>query len=665
MSGPIIRIRNLYRRFKSGESEVTILKGLNLDIEAGEMVAIIGQSGSGKSTLMNILGCLDRPSDGEYFINGKNATDLSPQERAALRRENIGFIFQRYHLLADLKAWENVAIPAIYAGTAADVRESRAKALLTRLGLGDRTEHKPAQLSGGQQQRVSIARALMNGGQIIFADEPTGALDSHSGEEVMKILGELHAEGHTIILVTHDRHIADHADRVIEIKDGEIIDDRRQDADGSASGKRAATPEVKKTVFGAAGRITSAISMAWRAILGHKLRAFLTMLGIIIGIASVVSVVALGQGAQQQVLNSISDLGSNTIQIFPGKFGDRRAGRIRTLVPGDADILAKQDFIDSATPVVSASATVRYDNKELTGEVTGAGEQYFQVQNLPIVAGRSFNQKDIDDYAAVAILDQKGAQNLFNASAANGYAGALGQVILLRNTPVRIIGIVDTSSQSRFEVGNNISVYMPYTAAMNRLLGRSSVSSIILRISDSANPAVAEDAITRILTRRHGSQDFSLFNSDSLRKAISQSVQVFSILISSIAVISLVVGGIGVMNIMLVSVTERTQEIGIRMAVGARQSDILMQFLIEALMLCLLGGAIGVGLAYGVGWVINNASSIVGSSGGDEQEAFKLVYSTASTIAAVICASGIGLLFGFLPARNAARLDPVEALSRE
>ena len=662
MSGPIIRIRNLYRRFKSGESEVTILKGLNLDIEAGEMVAIIGQSGSGKSTLMNILGCLDRPSDGEYFINGKNATDLSPQERAALRRENIGFIFQRYHLLADLKAWENVAIPAIYAGTAADEREARAKALLTRLGLGDRTEHKPAQLSGGQQQRVSIARALMNGGQIIFADEPTGALDSHSGEEVMKILGELHQDGHTIILVTHDRHIADHADRIIEIKDGEIIDDRRQDTGDAASSKRAAVP-AKKTFFGAAGRITSAISMAWRAILGHKLRAFLTMLGIIIGIASVVSVVALGQGAQQQVLESISDLGSNTIQIFPGKFGDRRAGRIRTLVPSDAVILAKQDFIDSATPVVNASATVRHDNKELTGEVTGAGEQYFQVQNLPIVAGRSFNQKDIDDYAAVAILDQKGAQNLFNASAANGYAGALGQVILLRNTPVRIIGIVDTSSQSRFEVGNNISVYMPYTAAMNRLLGRSSVSSIILRISDSANPAVAEDAITRILTRRHGSQDFSLFNSDSLRKAISQSVQVFSILISSIAVISLVVGGIGVMNIMLVSVTERTQEIGIRMAVGARQSDIMMQFLIEALMLCLLGGAIGVGLAYGFGWVMNNTGGSAPSGG--EQAAFKLVYSTASTIAAVICASGIGLLFGFLPARNAARLDPVEALSRE
>ena len=654
MAEPLIRIKNLYRRFKSGEGEVTILNDLNLEIEAGEMVAIIGQSGSGKSTLMNILGCLDRPSAGEYYINGKNATDLSPQERAALRREYIGFIFQRYHLLADLKAWENVAIPAIYAGTDGEAREKRAKALLTRLGLGERTEHKPGQLSGGQQQRVSIARALMNGGQIIFADEPTGALDSHSGEEVMKILGELHAEGHTIILVTHDRHIAEHADRVIEIKDGEIIADRRQDADGSASGKRVATPAVKKTVFGAAGRITSAISMAWRAILGHKLRAFLTMLGIIIGIASVVSVVALGQGAQQQVLSQISDLGSNTIEIFPGRFGDRRAGRIRTLVPADATILAQQSFIDSATPTVNASPTIRHGNKDYTGNLTGVGDQYFQVQNIPITAGRNFSARDIDDYAALAILDKKGAEILYNSTATDNYAGALGQVLLLNNVPVRIIGIADTDKQNRFGGSNSINVYMPYTSAMNRLLGRNHVSSITLRISDNADPVAAEDAITRILTRRHGSKDFSLFNSDSLRKAITSSTQVFTLLISAIAAIALVVGGIGVMNIMLVSVTERTQEIGIRMAVGARQSDILMQFLIEALMLCLLGGALGIALAYGIGWLFNQSGAEI-----------RLIYSTSSVIAAVICSSSIGILFGYLPARNAARLDPVEALSRE
>ena len=654
MAEPLIRIKNLYRRFKSGEGEVTILNDLNLEIEAGEMVAIIGQSGSGKSTLMNILGCLDRPSAGEYYINGKNATDLSPQERAALRREYIGFIFQRYHLLADLKAWENVAIPAIYAGTDGEAREKRAKALLTRLGLGERTEHKPGQLSGGQQQRVSIARALMNGGQIIFADEPTGALDSHSGEEVMKILGELHAEGHTIILVTHDRHIAEHADRVIEIKDGKIIADHRQQHEETASSTADTAPTGKKTAFGAAGRFTSAIHMAWRAILGHKLRAFLTMLGIIIGIASVVSVVALGQGAQQQVLSQISDLGSNTIEIFPGRFGDRRAGRIRTLVPADAAILAQQSFIDSATPTVNASPTIRHGNKDYTGNLTGVGDQYFQVQNIPITAGRNFSARDIDDYAALAILDKKGAETLYNSTATDNYAGALGQVLLLNNVPVRIIGIADTDKQNRFGGSNSINVYMPYTSAMNRLLGRNHVSSITLRISDDADPVAAEDAITRILTRRHGSQDFSLFNSDSLRKAITSSTQVFTLLISAIAAIALVVGGIGVMNIMLVSVTERTQEIGIRMAVGARQSDILMQFLIEALMLCLLGGALGIALAYGIGWLFNQSGAEI-----------RLIYSTSSVIAAVICSSSIGILFGYLPARNAARLDPVEALSRE
>ena len=654
MAEPLIRIKNLYRRFKSGEGEVTILNDLNLEIEAGEMVAIIGQSGSGKSTLMNILGCLDRPSAGEYYINGKNATDLSPQERAALRREYIGFIFQRYHLLADLKAWENVAIPAIYAGTGGEAREKRAKALLTRLGLGERTEHKPGQLSGGQQQRVSIARALMNGGQIIFADEPTGALDSHSGEEVMKILGELHAEGHTIILVTHDRHIAEHADRVIEIKDGQIIADHRQQHEETASSTADTAPTGKKTAFGAAGRFTSAIHMAWRAILGHKLRAFLTMLGIIIGIASVVSVVALGQGAQQQVLDQISDLGSSTIEIFPGRFGDRRAARIRTLVLADAAILAQQSFIDSATPTVNASPTIRHGNKDYTGNLTGVGEQYFQVQNIPITAGRAFSARDINDYAALAILDKKGAETLYNSSEADNYANAIGQVLLLNNVPVRIVGIADTEKQNRFGGSNSINVYMPYTSAMNRLLGRNNVSGITLRISDDADPVAAEDAITRILTRRHGSQDFSLFNSDSLRKAITSSTQVFTLLISAIAAIALVVGGIGVMNIMLVSVTERTQEIGIRMAVGARQSDILMQFLIEALMLCLLGGALGIALAYGIGWLFNQSGAEI-----------RLIYSTSSVIAAVICSSSIGILFGYLPARNAARLDPVEALSRE
>ncbi|UJF23779.1 MacB family efflux pump subunit [Suttonella sp. R2A3] len=642
MADAMIEVRGLYRRFGEGEQAVTVLNNIDLQIAAGEMVAIIGASGSGKSTLMNILGCLDRPSAGEYWLDGDNTANLSSEARARLRREHIGFIFQRYHLLADLSARENVAIPSVYAGVSSEQGLKRADELLSRLGLASHTHHKPSQLSGGQQQRVSIARALMNGGKIIFADEPTGALDSQSGEEVMAILRELHQAGHTIILVTHDPHIAASADRTIEIKDGEII------ADSAAKvGVKASEPEAPlRAARLGLSRYFAAFSMAWRAIIGHKLRAFLTMLGIVIGIASVVSVVALGQGAQQQVLSQISDLGSNTIHIYPGKFGDRRAWRIRTLTAEDADVLAEQSFIDSATPNVSRSTNSRYNNLDLSARVEGVGAQYFQVQNRKIVRGRSFNSRDIERYAAVAVIDQTGAKRLFREK------DPLGEVILLKNMAATVVGVVE-DDKSQFSA-NSLNVYAPYTSVMNRLLGQNHVNTITLRIADGVASGMAEDAIKRILIRRHGAEDFSLLNADSLREAITNTTRTLSLLISAIALISLIVGGIGVMNIMLVSVTERTQEIGIRMAVGARQSDILRQFLIEAVLLCLIGGVLGIALAFGLGQLL----SVTGAD-------FEMIYSTASIVAAFVCATGIGILFGFLPARNAARLDPVDALARE
>lgn len=646
MPPALIKTQNLTKRYGSGETEVTVLHGLDIEIHAGEMIAIIGQSGSGKSTLMNILGCLDRPSAGNYWLDGENTKQLSIRTRARLRREHIGFIFQRYHLLNDLTARENVAIPAVYAGVDKAQRLARADALLSRLGLGERRSYKPAQLSGGQQQRVSIARALMNGGKIIFADEPTGALDSESGREVMRILRELHSEGHTVILVTHDPAIAAGADRIIELKDGRII------SDSSKQARNAKPPQPKTFARGrdflAIKALSSAFAMAVRAIMGHKLRAFLTMLGIIIGIASVVSMVALGQGSQQQVLSRISDLGSNTIQIFPGRFGDRHAGRIRTLTSDDADILAQQSFIDSATPSVSSGAVLRIGGQEINASVTGVGEQYFQVQNIPIIQGRKLMPADIEQHKAVAYLDNTGAQQLFDRQ------NPLGQTVLVNNVPLTIIGIVDVSNQNRFSNSNSLNIWSPYTAVMSRLLGQTYVSNIILRISDSVDSAVAEDAVKRILIRRHGREDFTLFNNDSIRQTITQTTQTLSLLISAIAVISLIVGGIGVMNIMLVSVTERTQEIGIRMAVGARQGDIMRQFLIEAILLCLIGGIIGIGLAFGLG----KAIALSGSS-------FSMIYSTQSIILAFVCATGIGILFGYLPAKNAAKLDPVQALSGE
>lgn len=639
----MLQLRNVCRDFQSGESSVNVLKDINLDIQAGEMIAIMGASGSGKSTLMNILGCLDRPTSGQYFINNTNTASMSNADRARLRRENIGFIFQRYHLIPNLSAADNVALPAVYAGIAASERLKRADKLLTRLGLAERQTHRPNQLSGGQQQRVSIARALMNGGQIIFADEPTGALDSQSGIEVMQILRELHADGHTIILVTHDPNIAAHADRIIELKDGAIISDTSHHPHAA----QAPSPQTTHQNDWGIGRLIAAFAMALRAISGHKLRAFLTMLGIIIGIASVVSVVALGQGSSAKILDSISDLGTNTITIFRGKPGDNRAWRIRTLTAADAQILAQQSFVRATSPEIRRGATLRYDNQERSAAVEGVGHDYFQVQNTALAQGRSFSATDVSNYASVAVVDQQTATLLFKQQS------AINRIILLNNVPMKIIGVVENNKNRDID-SNQISVWAPYTTVMNRLLGQNHIESIRVRINDNIDSATAEDAIKRILIRRHGKEDFSLFNVDSIRQAVEETTATLTLLVSSIALISLIVGGIGVMNIMLVSVTERTQEIGIRMAIGARQSDILRQFLIEAVLLCLIGGLLGIALAFFIGYLF----SLTGAG-------FSMVYSNSAILTAFISATSIGILFGFLPARNAARLDPVAALARE
>ena len=654
----LLSLRGVKRIYTSGEQKIEVLHGIDLDIYKGELVAIIGASGSGKSTLMNILGCLDKPSEGSYEIDGVSTQTLYSDQLAALRRNYFGFIFQRYHLLTHLNASSNVEIPAIYAGTGNQERRENSRKLLERLGLGDKTEHLPSQLSGGQQQRVSIARALMNGGQVILADEPTGALDTKSGKEVMGILKELHANGHTVILVTHDPSIAAHANRVIEIRDGNVISDvtktsEEQETDSTQTDGQELHGNIFEQnlirSFGATFlRFKEAFKMAWIAMVTHRMRTLLTMLGIIIGIMAVVSVVALGNGASQKVTNDISAIGTNTISIYPGKdWGDMRANKIQTLKVNDLDALKYQDYVDGVSPTVQTGATFHYDSFEASGRISGVSEQFIKVKGLKLANGRFFDEEHVKNIAQVVVLDQNTREKFFP------YEDPIGKVILLGSLPCVVIGVLE-KQESPFGGQDNLEVYIPYTSAIARITGSRYLSSITVKVKDGWSNAVAEQLITNFLTIRHGAKDVFTNSSDTILKTIQKTTGTMTLLVSCIAVISLIVGGIGVMNIMLVSVTERTKEIGIRMAVGARKSDILQQFLIEAILVCLIGGFLGIMCSYGVSIIF---SLFV--------QSMSMVFSPLSIVAAVTCSTLIGVVFGYIPAKNAAKLDPIDALARE
>lgn len=643
----LIELKGVSRTYGNGDQTRTVLKNVDLTIVAGEMVAIIGASGSGKSTLMNIMGCLDVPNRGDYYIDGQNAACLSPDELARVRREHIGFIFQRYHLIPDLSALGNVEIPAIYANSERDSRRQRATALLGRLGLEGREHHKPCELSGGQQQRVSIARALINGGKIILADEPTGALDSQSGQEVLAILNELNRRGHTVVMVTHDMKVARHAKRIIELCDGEII----ADSGGcvSATETLPKTNRIRQSYWKTLlDRTRESMQMALKAMKTHRLRTTLTMIGIVFGIASVVTVVALGEGARQETLEEIKSLGTNVVSIYPGQdLFDDSIESIRTLVPADANALAKQGFIDSVSPEVSASDNIRFLGKSAIASINGVGREHFRVKGIELLQGTTFR----DDRNALqeVIIDENTRKAIFD----NTGLQALGQIVFLGSVPARVVGIA--KSNNRSDASNRITVWMPYSTVMYRIVGKPVLTGISVRLKDNVDNEAAISAISQLLTRRHGIKDFQLYNFEQIRKSIEHTSMTFSIFILMVACISLMIGSIGVMNIMLISVTERTHEIGVRMAVGARRSDIMQQFIIEAVLVCLIGGALGIALSYITGALFNALADGI----------FAAIYSWQAAVAAFFCSTLIGIIFGYLPARKAARMDPVISLASE
>ena len=646
MNATLLELSEIHKHYTNGDTTVRALDGVSLKIRRGEFVAIMGQSGSGKSTLMNILGCLDRPTTGSYKVLGREAANLEPDELASLRRETFSFVFQKYNLLATASAGENVEIPSVYAGLPKHKRAERAASLLARLGLSDRTAHRPSELSGGQQQRVAIARALVNDPPVILADEPTGALDSKSGDEVLALLKQLHTEGRTIILITHDENVAQHAGRIVRIQDGRILEDTGRFCD-DAKESVAANNRSFESAVGLMASVQEALVTAWRSLRVNIFRTMLTLLGIIIGVAAVVAMLAVGEGSRQKVLDRISSFGTNLMLIRPGAAGIRNAGDIATLVPDDAAAIKALPNVETALAERSSRLTVRYGNLDYQTSAQGTGEDFPSARDWPVAEGQFFNADDMKHYAAVVVLGRTVAKTLFPDG-----SSPIGKYILMRSVPFVVIGVMSEKGASPNGSDQDDVIFVPINTGLVRLFGKNYLSSITIKVKDSADIEATQTRVEALLKARHNTEDFSVRNMASFLQAAMETQDTFTLLLGTVAAISLLVGGIGVMNIMLVSVVERTREIGIRMATGARMRDIMLQFNIEAAVVCAAGGVLGILVGLIAGLVLRYGGMTV-------------IFSVTPAALAFACASATGLAFGYLPARKAAQLDPVVALASE
>lgn len=648
----MIELKNITKSFQMGDTLVPVLKGINLKIERGDFVAIMGPSGSGKSTLMNILGMLDIPSTGSYLLNDIEVATLSEDELAIIRRGEIGFIFQQFNLLPRLEAWQNVALPLIYSEGKFDFE--KAKGLLEQVNLGDRLYHKTNEVSGGQMQRIAIARSLINSPRIIFADEPTGNLDSKSEKEILAILRKLNDQGITVIIVTHEEQIGKEANRLIRMRDGEIQSDER------SVPLRTDLEKVPPKTYGGKfswKEILEHFKQGYRTLAANKVRSVLSMLGILIGVAAVVAMLALGSGAQKSIEDQLSSMGSNLLVLRAGNV--RVAGvvqesgtRIRITMEDAKAIKDQIPGIQDVSPNVTGRGQVTYLNKNWNTSVAGVTPSYARMRTSVPDYGRFFSDDEGQQRALVAVIGRTVARELY------GNKNPLGTMIKINKINFLVIGLLPEKGASGPQDQDD-RILIPTQTGMYRLFGKNYVDSIDIQVTKKEDIDGVEESVKEAMLKRYripvSSQDdaFQIFNMAELQNAISQSSKTISTLLATIAAISLVVGGIGIMNIMLVSVTERTKEIGLRKAVGAKRNDILMQFLTESVLVSFLGGFMGIVL----GWTITfTISLIIGWNASVSWQSIALAFGFSVMI---------GIVFGIYPAHKASKLHPIDALRYE
>ncbi len=710
----LIRLENVCKSYRRGNLEIPVLQGVSLTVERGELVALVGVSGSGKSTLMNILGCLDRPSSGRYWLDGQEISSASADQRAVLRNTQIGFVFQNFNLLARTSALNNARMPLDYSPAHPSDTDSRhhAERMLQLVGLADRMDHEPAALSGGQQQRVAIARSLINRPQLLLADEPTGNLDSRTTEDLLRMLQRLNqTEGLTIIIVTHDESVARHAQRIIRMKDGVIVDEGPPAHSQLVNHTETPIlpPPPGAPLHGDFSQFKNAARtarMALRALRRNAMRSLLTCLGIIIGIAAVIAMMEIGGGSSRSIQQAIASLGASVIQIDPADVSvagvSSGGGGRATLTMEDAEALRSEcSILQNVAPSVDCWGQVIYGNRNWrVGRILGATPDYLAVRNWPVEEGDPFTMDDVRGSAAVCLIGRTVADKLF------GTESPLGKELRLRGIGLKVVGILGRKGANVMGQDQDDFLVAPLTTIKFRVTGQrqarqsavasSSTASAnargqvypsqqsplyppqsasqaadapqLVRFTDlddvwvaagsPGNIPMAIHQVTAVLRDRHriragAPDDFKIRDHTEISETFAATSRVMTNLLLVVALISLIVGGVGIMNIMLVSVTERTREIGIRMAVGARARDILRQFLVEAVVLCLAGGGAGILLGRGVSVAITALLH------------WPTLPSLPAIIASVAVAVTVGIIFGYYPAWKASRLDPIEALRYE